>query len=356
MMGQNTGVENDNDEKQDNRAFCFCLGELVDCLPGVVLDCNNKRTRKCPLLTEENPLEEENKKLEPHNPDQKDNRAFCFCMGEQVDCLPGVVLDCNNKRTRKCPLLKEEEGEREKGRKQDSEEHKIKEKKDNRAFCFCMGAQVDCLPGVVLDCNNKRTTECPLVKEVLVVNKDKEKQVTKLKNKYKKNVKNNRKQDNRPFCFYMGSQVDCLPGVVLDCNNKRTTECPLVKEVLIENIEEEKKVKELKDKYKKVKNKDDRPFCFCKGEQVDCLPGVVLDCNNKRTTECPLTKKDSEENKKKDHQENTIKSKPSKNKKKSKKKDDRPFCFCMGEQVDCLPGVVLDCNNKRTRICPLEKE
>lgn len=235
MMGQNTGVENDNDEKQDNRAFCFCLGELVDCLPGVVLDCNNKRTRKCPLLTEE-------------------------------------------------------EEEREKGRKQDSEDHKIKEKKDNRAFCFCMGAQVDCLPGVVLDCNNKRTTECPLVKEVLVVNKDKEKQVTKLKNKYNKNVKNNRKQDNRPFCFCMGSQVDCLPGVVLDCNNKRTTECPLIKEVLIENIEKEKKVKELKDKYRKVKNKDDRPFCFCKGEQVDCLPGVVLDCNNKRTRICPLEK------------------------------------------------------------------
>ena len=56
---------------------------------------------------------------------QKDNidKAFCFCVGEIVDCIPGVVLDCNNKRTRRCPLLDEESKK---------DEKKTEEKKETK--------------------------------------------------------------------------------------------------------------------------------------------------------------------------------------------------------------------------------
>ena len=219
-------------------------------------------------------------------------QAFCFCLGELVDCIPGVVLDCNNKRTTKCPLLQEKErSEKPKDTKQSGADQKKPQgrkkeensKKDNRAFCFCLGSQVDCLPGVVLDCNNKRTTECPLVLDVLSVSAENRNKVEDFKKKYKdkkqkntghkqaeakkqkgeetdrkkkssekeENIKkeNTPKKDNRAFCFCMGSQVDCLPGVVLDCNNKRTTKCPLVLDVLSVNANMNNQVDDLKKKY-----------------------------------------------------------------------------------------------------------
>ena len=98
-------------------------------------------------------------------------------MGEIVDCLPGVVLDCNNKRTRKCPLIQDEEDEAERRTKEFEEAmraHKAhKERKGDKAlktpeekieheFCFCVGGLVDCSPATVQDCNLKKTTKCKL--------------------------------------------------------------------------------------------------------------------------------------------------------------------------------------------------
>lgn len=71
-------------------------------------------------------------------------------------------------------------------------------------------------------------------------------------------------------------------------------------------------------------------FCFLKGI-VDCDSGRIQDCNNKRTTYCPLQNK-----------------KPAVKGSKSKKQG---FCFLKG-MVDCSAGRVQDCNIKRVEICP----
>lgn len=87
--------------------FCFLKG-IVECPSGVIQNCNNMRTEKCPLD------EEKKKKKEP----KKTNRQnFCFLKGELVDCSDGRVLDCNNQRSlRNCPL-------EEKPKEQDPWEH-----------------------------------------------------------------------------------------------------------------------------------------------------------------------------------------------------------------------------------------
>lgn len=72
------------------------------------------------------------------------------------------------------------------------------------------------------------------------------------------------------FCFLKG-MVECDSGSIQDCNNKRTTTCPL---------ENEKKI--LKHQENKLKR-----FCFLKG-LVDCSAGTVQDCNIKRVVKCPL--------------------------------------------------------------------
>lgn len=338
-----------NENKKDNRPFCFCLGQQVDCIPGVVLDCNNKRTEKCPLEGKE--TVEKNKKSKTDEVNQngqkskkekkeKDNRAFCFCVGAQVDCIPGVVLDCNNKRTKKCPL----EAEKEKAGKNDENKadeanqgnqknqaekknqkdrknktsqanqgsKKDKAGKDNRAFCFCVGAQVDCIPGVVLDCNNKRTKKCPLEAEKEKAEKNdgnkadeanqgnQKSQPEKKNQKGRKNKTNQASKkeksgkDNRAFCFCVGELVDCIPGVVLDCNNKRTKKCPLLEDEAERKTKEfEQAVRELKARsHKEEEHKQEevpeKEFCFCVGELVDCPPATVQDCNLKRTTTCKL--------------------------------------------------------------------
>lgn len=215
-------------------------------------------------------------------------------------------------------------------------------KKDNRSFCFCMHAQVDCLPGVVLDCNNHKRKVCPLVEEVLAVNKDKEKQVKELKEKFKKkdakpetakteekkaeSKKEEKKKDNRSFCFLMHAQVDCSPGVVLDCNNHKRKVCPLVEEVLSVNKDKELQVSQLKEKFKKKDKKSDSKQDAQSSEKkpVDAEPKSKKDENKAET------KKEA-----------------------PKKKDNRAFCFCLGAQVECLPGVVLDCNNHKRTVCPI---
>lgn len=247
------------------KAFCFCKGEIVDCLPGVVLDCNNKRTTKCPLIQEEADLAEQQTKAfeqavrahQAHkerkgdkalkSKEVKSEREFCFCVGELVDCPPGVVLDCNTKRTRKCPLSEEKEAA---AKATDAKEAKVleepadaktekkEEKKsssEGRAFCFCKGEIVDCLPGVVLDCNNKRTRKCPLEKEV----EDAAERQTKAfeqavqahkahkERKGDKALKSKEVTGQQEFCFCVGSMVDCPSATVQDCNLKKTTKCKL---------------------------------------------------------------------------------------------------------------------------------
>ena len=292
----------DKEKKQEQektnigKAFCFCVGEIVDCLPGVVLDCNNKRTVKCPLVIEAEKKEQE--KLEREKQEQskqgdtdtsqkkkdkekssepkKDNRAFCFCVGEQVDCLPGVVLDCNNHRTTKCPLVEEaERKEREEREKEEaasdsraSDNKKSSDsKKDNRSFCFCMGTQVDCLPGVVLDCNNHRTTVCPLVMEVLTVNEEKEEQVKKLKDKYKKRPKS---QEDEKSADEDSKQKD-KEGKKSKSKSKK-----------------DKAKKEEAQKNEQQVEVTYRNFCFCMGTLVSCDADVVQECNNERTQICPV--------------------------------------------------------------------
>lgn len=80
-------------EKQGG--FCFYKGEMVDCIPGRVQDCNIKQVRKC-ILDEKKEVEE---KLEKSN-------GFCFCKGELVNCRTGVIQDCNMKQLQHCPLDK----------------------------------------------------------------------------------------------------------------------------------------------------------------------------------------------------------------------------------------------------------
>ena len=71
-------------------------------------------------------------------------------------------------------------------------------------------------------------------------------------------------------------------------------------------------------------------FCFLKG-LVECDSGIIQDCNNRRTTSCPLDQKQPEES--------------------DKKK--QAFCFLKG-LVDCSHGRVQDCNLKRVEACPME--
>ena len=66
------------------KSFCFCRGELVDCIPGRVQDCNIKQVKECML-------------------DKKDTNGFCFCKGELVTCSSGRIQDCNIKQLGKCP-------------------------------------------------------------------------------------------------------------------------------------------------------------------------------------------------------------------------------------------------------------
>lgn len=65
-------------------------------------------------------------------------------------------------------------------------------------------------------------------------------------------------------------------------------------------------------------------FCFLKGI-VECDSGRIQDCNNKRTTSCPLG-----------------------NKKPAAKQG---FCYLKG-MVGCSAGRVQDCNIKRVEVCP----
>ena len=80
--------------------FCFLKG-IVECPSGVIQNCNNMRTEKCPLD------EEKEKKKKSEKPSKQN---FCFFKGELVDCSSGRVQDCNNQRSlRYCPLEKKPE-------------------------------------------------------------------------------------------------------------------------------------------------------------------------------------------------------------------------------------------------------
>lgn len=254
-----------------DRAFCFCKGEIVDCLPGVVLDCNNKRTSRCPLLPDD---EDEavkqtkafeqavkahqahkerkgDKVLESHEP--KIEREFCFCVGELVDCPAGDVQDCNNKQLRKCPLLAQR-GEKQapegvQGTKQVGENISSKKSRNTRpsgpkkassddgelAFCFCVGEIVDCLPGVVLDCNNKRTAKCPLIndeedeaeKETRAFEQAVRAHQAHKERKGDRALKTKEVKNAREFCFCLGEMVDCPSATVQDCNLKKASRCKL---------------------------------------------------------------------------------------------------------------------------------
>ena len=242
-----------------DKAFCFCKGEIVDCLPGVVLDCNNKRTRKCPLIQDtEDEAERQTKAFEQavkahqaHMERKGDKvlklneikieREFCFCVGELVDCHPGVVQDCNNKQIHKCPLLQEQKQERKKEQtgKQPAEAEKKAEpsekESEGKGFCFCVGELVDCLPGVVLDCNNKRTRKCPLIQDT----EDEAERQTKAfeqavkahqahrERKGDKALQTKEVKNAQEFCFCVGELVDCPSATVQDCNLKKATKCKL---------------------------------------------------------------------------------------------------------------------------------
>lgn len=147
------------------KGFCFARGEMVDCMPGRIQDCNNKQLHKCPLL-EEN---KENEKAENKHSDKNDKKgtkekakqqSFCFIKGELVDCMPGIVQDCNNKQILgRCPLLEEQSDDM---ANKKSDNKKAKEKPKQQLFCFVKGEMVDCIPGRVQDCNNKQLHKCPL--------------------------------------------------------------------------------------------------------------------------------------------------------------------------------------------------
>ncbi len=74
------------------------------------------------------------------------------------------------------------------------------------------------------------------------------------------------------FCFLKGL-VECDSGVIQNCNNMRTQECPLEKM----NTQTEKENKEEKPK--------EQHFCFLKG-LVDCSEGRVQECNNQHVNKC----------------------------------------------------------------------
>ncbi len=77
----------------EKRSFCFCKGELVDCIPGRVQDCNVKQARTC-ILDEQKQINEE----------IKNTNGFCFVKGELVTCSKGRIQDCNVKQSQKCPI------------------------------------------------------------------------------------------------------------------------------------------------------------------------------------------------------------------------------------------------------------
>lgn len=85
--------------------FCFLKG-IVECPSGVIQNCNNMRTEKCPLDEEK----KKNNKSENKKAGEKPKQNFCFFKGELVDCSSGRVQDCNNQRSlRYCPLEKRPE-------------------------------------------------------------------------------------------------------------------------------------------------------------------------------------------------------------------------------------------------------
>lgn len=84
--------------------FCFLKG-IVECHSGVIQNCNNMRTEKCPLDEEKAEKKKTEKKTE-----KSPKQNFCFFKGELVDCSSGRVQDCNNQRSlRSCPLEKKPE-------------------------------------------------------------------------------------------------------------------------------------------------------------------------------------------------------------------------------------------------------
>ena len=70
--------------------FCFLKG-IVDCEPGRIQDCNNKRTAVCILETKQK-----------EQVDSEKEQNFCFLMG-LVNCSSARVQDCNIKRVKTCP-------------------------------------------------------------------------------------------------------------------------------------------------------------------------------------------------------------------------------------------------------------
>ena len=57
----------------ETRNFCFLKGELVDCIPGRVQDCNMKQVRSC-IMDEQKIVQDKIKKA----------NGFCFYKGELV--------------------------------------------------------------------------------------------------------------------------------------------------------------------------------------------------------------------------------------------------------------------------------
>lgn len=80
------------DMGDEKRSFCFYKGELVNCIPGRVQDCNMKQVRTC-ILDEQEKVKEE----------IKNTNGFCFYKGELVTCSKGRIQDCNMKQLQKCP-------------------------------------------------------------------------------------------------------------------------------------------------------------------------------------------------------------------------------------------------------------
>lgn len=105
---------------------------------------------------------------------------FCYLKG-LVDCDSGRIQDCNNQRTKVCPLEQEKKNQKEnknhknkdlsnknqegknqkEGKEQKKEKQQKKQKEPIQSFCYLKGL-VSCTPGRVQDCNTKRVKECPL--------------------------------------------------------------------------------------------------------------------------------------------------------------------------------------------------
>ncbi len=90
--------------------FCYLKG-LVDCDSGRIQDCNNQRTKVCPLEQESKVQKEDKNQKEDTSQKEDTNQkedgsqkqAFCYLKG-LVSCTPGRVQDCNIKRVQVCPL------------------------------------------------------------------------------------------------------------------------------------------------------------------------------------------------------------------------------------------------------------